>query len=102
MADEAYDEVKGVPEVSAVCCSRRPALGCRLTLTGALPQAHVDDTYDQEGILLKPLAAAQQRSGEDGGAGSGHEAATPAGSEAAPDTGHSRDEASAPLPAPDA
>ena len=37
MADEAYDEVKGVPEVSAVCCSRRPALECRLTVTAATP-----------------------------------------------------------------
>ena len=100
MADEAYDEVKGVPEVSAVCCSRRPALGCRLTLTGALPQAHVDDTYDQEGILLKPLAAAQQPSGEEGGAESSHEAESPAGL-TVPDTGHSRDEASTPLPAHD-
>ena len=37
MADEAYDEVKGVPEVSAVCCSRRPALGSGLTVTAATP-----------------------------------------------------------------
>jgi hypothetical protein len=66
-------------------------------------QAHVDDTYDQEGILLKPLAAAatQQPSGDDcpAGDGSRDEAEAPVGGTGS-DTGPSRDETLA-LPAPE-